>query len=203
MTGMSKPEILLKPDGVSWDEIHDVLYRAHAENREKGVDQHTAHLSGEQIREMVGDGYCFVALLDGKVVGTCSYIIVTRNRWYAQGPVAYIMLLGVLPEYKQGGISKQLDAEITGHILNSGIRIAELYTSEGNRLMQDIWRRRGYRFVSYTASPKTTYYSVLMAKWLDGWPYSKLYCQLRFLKSKYSCKLRYKPGGVRRFARTK
>ena len=59
-----KENILMqeKPEWVSWDEIHDVLWKAHAVNREHGMNMAFPALPGDKIREKIeGHGKMFVA----------------------------------------------------------------------------------------------------------------------------------------------
>ena len=48
-------QIMEKPDWVSWDEIHEVLWRAHEKNREKGIIMAYPSLSGEEIKNKIGN----------------------------------------------------------------------------------------------------------------------------------------------------
>ena len=95
-------QIIEKPDWVSWDEIHEVLWESHAENREKDIINSFPSLSGDELRKFVGDkGKMFVAMDGKKVVGTAAVLIINNKRWYSQGDYAYVCLGAVLPEYRQ------------------------------------------------------------------------------------------------------
>ena len=102
--------IIEKPEWVSWDEIHDVLWKAHAENREKGMIMTLPSLPGEQIREKIkaGRGKMFVALDDRKVVATAAVMVKNSNLWCGKGEYAYFCFASILPEYRGRGLYKQL-----------------------------------------------------------------------------------------------
>ena len=47
----SSIQIIEKPDWVSWDEIHEVLWKAHENNRENGVFMSYPSLTGDEIKK--------------------------------------------------------------------------------------------------------------------------------------------------------
>ena len=49
----SEIQIIEKPDWLSWDEIHDVLWKAHEQNRNNCINMSFPALSGEKIRERI------------------------------------------------------------------------------------------------------------------------------------------------------
>ena len=48
-------QIIEKPDWVSWDEIREVLWESHAENREQGIVNTYPLLPGDELRRFVGE----------------------------------------------------------------------------------------------------------------------------------------------------
>ena len=196
---MSDIRILAKPSSVTWDEVSNVLVEAHKANASKGFIQNTVNISGEELKEKVGLGRCFVAMDGTKVVGTLSVTPKDKIAWFCKGNVLYYMLLGILPSYQGNGIYSKLIAAREDYARKHHFNVLYMYTAEANHKMQQLAEREGFRLVAYSVSPKTDYYSVELAKWLDGSPFSELYCRLRFLLSKYYIKLRYKPGAIKRF----
>ncbi len=79
MINVEKIEIIEKPDNISYERIHDLLWRANESNRRDGFILRTSNLSGEQIEETIrkegSEGHCFVALYNKKQVGTLSLLI--------------------------------------------------------------------------------------------------------------------------------
>ena len=189
-----------KPCDISWDEIHDVLWAAHAENRKAGLNMKAPCLPGSQMEALVGEnGHCFVALDGEKVIGTCSFKIETRNNWYVhQQPIAYCMLAGILPEYRGKGVYSQLLSLREQHIRQLHIKLMEMNTAEHNTAVQEALLKKGWRRVDFI-SLKSPHYSVVMAKWLDGCPYSTWKCWWKYTICKWKVKIKYKPGYIKRF----
>lgn len=193
-------EIIPLPDSIGWNVIHEILYKAHEINRQKGIFMRTANLSGEELKERVGTtGQCFVALVDGSVAGTSSVKIVNRNAWYHKGPIGDFILSGVLPEYKGLGLYDKLTDARVEFVKRNGVSVIELDTAEGNSLMQSISLKHGFRYVAVKASPYTKHYSVVMAKWLGDAPFCDFYCKIRYQLQSILYKLRYKRGHIKRF----
>jgi hypothetical protein len=68
-------QIVEKPEWVSWEDIHEVLVKAHAQNRANGINMKKPSLPGEKIAKEIGEeGKMFVAMEDNKVVGTLALI---------------------------------------------------------------------------------------------------------------------------------
>ena len=112
MTNEKSIQIIEKPDWVSWDEIHDVLWKAHAQNREKGINMSFPALPGEKIKEMIeGKGKMLVAFCDGKVVGTAAIKVKHANLWCGTDNYAYCCFASVLPEYNGKGVYKRFNLE--------------------------------------------------------------------------------------------
>ena len=100
----SEIQVMEKPEWASWDEVHAVLWQAHEKNREKGVIMSYPSLSGEEIKNKIGDnGKMFVALENNKIVGTLALIKRAGKRWYYSGQYGYLCFGAVLPEYSGKG----------------------------------------------------------------------------------------------------
>ena len=191
--------IMEKPEWISFDQIHDLLYKAHAINRENGFDVKTANMSGEELVEHLGTtGKCFVALDGNQLVGTASYRILQRDKWYAKGDVVDRVLVGVLPEYKGRHISTMLFYTVVDEARKNGYKYIESRTAEDNHIVQTINLKDGYRYVDYK-STKSKFYTVVMLQWLDSCPYSEKYTNRRFKWKRFLIRLRYKPGRIKRF----
>ncbi len=196
---MSDIVIMEKPENVSYETIHQVLYAAHESNRQQGIVVHTALMSAEEIREHIGpEGKCFVAMDGDKVVGTVSYAVRQRNKWYHKGPVVDRVLAGVLPEYKGRHISTLLFQKVSEEAAANGYYVIESRTAENNVIVQKINLKDGFRYVNFFAT-KADHYSVTMMQWLDGCPSPTWKTDLAFRLRRLITKLRYKPGKIKRF----
>lgn len=103
-------QILVKPDSISWDDIHDCLWASHDVNRTKGVIMKFPSLPGAEIQKRIenGNGKMFVALDGDKVVGVAGYQIKHSTYWFCKSDYLYLCFAGVLPEYSGKGIYKML-----------------------------------------------------------------------------------------------
>lgn len=196
----SSIQIIEKPDWVSWDVIHNVLWEAHQENITHGMTMRTVNMNGAELKERVGDGQCFVALNgDNKVVATGAVIIKRIKTWYCDGLVGKLMLGAVLPEAQGCGLYHKLLERRIEYSRSREAKIIVMDTAEHNQKMQDILKKDGFRYVSCFASRYSNHYSVVMAKWLTNCPYSQWYCSMMFGISMILLKLRYRTQGVKRF----
>lgn len=195
-------KIIEKPDWVSWDDIHEVLWKAHAENRKKGIFMSYPSLSGEEIRKKIGDnGKMFLAIEGNKVVGTLALLVKSGKQWYNYGQYGYLCFGAVLPEYSGKGIYRSLYqlVEITARQMELSVLTRD--TNEKNARMLKITKQEGYHFVEFKAYKD--HFNIVRAKWLEKCPYSLWYIKIRYLISVLKTKLRYKmdpqKGKTRRF----
>lgn len=186
-------QIVEKPDWVSWDEIHDVLWAAHAENRNNGVVMRYPSLTGEEIRQKVeGNGKMLCAFVDGKLVGTAAIITKKAYFWCGHGDYAYVCFASVLPEYNGKGIYKSLDISREELARSMGLDKMLGDTHEKNIHRLKIAEKAGYRFVDIKFYKD--HFNVEMVKWLNGCPYSVSRCNYEFVKRKCIAKIRHVVG---------
>lgn len=194
---MNDIQIIERPESVSWDEIHKVLWSAHAQNRANGINMALPALPGDKIREIIGGrGKMLVAIVDGKVVGTAAIKIKPSNLWCGKGEYAYCCFASVLPEYNGLGIYKRLDIKREEIAKEMGLNRMLGDTNENNKRRLEIAHKAGYKFVDI--SIWKDHYNIVMVKWLNGCPYSDWYCKLQFNLHKWYRKIRFKPGRIKR-----
>lgn len=199
---MSDIQIIEKPDWVSWDDIHDVLWNAHEQNRKKGIFMSYPSLFGEEIRKKIGDnGKMFLAIEGNKVVGTLALIVKSGKRWYNYGRYGYLCFGAVLPEYSGKGIYRSLYQLVETTAKQMELSVLTRDTNEKNARMLKITKQEGYHFVEFKAYKD--HFNIVRAKWLEKCPYSLWYIKIRYLISVLKTKLRYKmdpqKGKTRRF----
>ena len=199
---MNDIQIIEKPEWVSWEIIHEVLWKAHENNRSKGIIMSYPSLSGDEIKDKIGkDGKLFTALDNDKVVGTLALIKMTGKKWYCSGDYGYLCFGAVLSEYSGKGIYRSLYqlAEITA--TQMGLTVLTRSTNEHNARMLKITKQEGYFFVEYRACKD--HFNIVRAKWLNSCPFPAWYIKMKFLLSKLYMKTRYridfKMGRVKRF----
>lgn len=198
MAETNQVNIIEKPDWVSWDDIHELLWRAHAVNREKGINMALPSLPGDKICEKIeGKGKMFVALDGKKLVGTAAVITKESSIWCGHDNYGYCCFSAVLPEYAGKGIYKSFVHLQEQEAISMGIGKMMFDSHEQNSRVFEVNGRNGYKKVDFFVCKD--HYNVVMVKWLKGCPYPDFYCKLHFLVRKYYRKLRYKPGRVKRF----
>lgn len=200
MEGQSDLLCCEKPENITFDEIHELLWDANQKNRDDGFVLSTSEMSGNQLKKRIGaDGHCFVALIDNQLVGTLSLRYLQRNSWFAKGKIADYMLAGVHPDFQGKHINTALSELAFETASKDGCDAIELDTAENNTHAIEVYRHLGFKKVSYKANPSGDHYSVIMMKWLNGCPFSPLYISLRFHIKKCLVMIFYTPGKKKRF----
>ena len=196
---MEEIQYMLKPDWVTWQDIKDCMIKAHEPLRKKGVMMQNQTMTVEEFEKEYENASCFVALKGKEVVGTSSYKVRKVKMWWHKGEVVYTFGDAIIPEFRGTDIYIELQRIRYDHIKKTGIRILMSNTEENNNLAMKLNKRRGAKQVKFYASPKTWYYSVVMARWLDGCPFSDRYCVFQYKLSRFLVKTIWKPGRIVRF----
>lgn len=184
-------QIIEKPDWVSWDDIHNVLWAAHAENRKHGIIMRYASLSGEEIRQRIeGKGCLFCAIDGNKVVGTAALVTRYYYLWFTKGyePFGYMCFASILPEYKGKGIYKKLILKREQYCREKGLNRMMFDTHEKNFHTREILERNNFKPVKYIFYKD--HFNVVMVKWLDGCPYSDFRIKFEYAKIKMKAKIK-------------
>lgn len=188
-----------RPESITFDMIHDLLWKANEPNRERGFLQATSSMSGAELERYIGPaGKTWVALLDGRLVGTISARPIKRSTWYAKGEILDYILAGVDPDHQGEHIGSALADALFKYAGEEGYSVIELDTAEPNRHAQNVYLHQGFVYVGYASRKGAGHYSVVMAKWLQTCPYPMAYCKLRFIIKRLVVRLRYKPGKKKR-----
>lgn len=195
---MEPIKYMLKPEWVTWNSIHECLVQGHQTDAQLGFQIATSRWSVDELKKYMEDAYCFVALMGDKVIGMNALKIKKIRMWYAK-EFGYECLTAVVPEYRNTGAYFGLRKIRTEYAKKLGVKVLQFSTHEANKNIQMIDLKFGFKYVRYSAISGTDYYSVVMAKWLDGCPYSDWYCNFRFQLSKFLTRLVFKPGRKFRF----
>lgn len=176
----SNIQIVEKPDWVSWEDIHDVVWSAHAQNRENGIVMRYPSLQGDEIRQRIeGKGKMFVAL-DGKtLVGTAAYLIKDSSLWCGKGSYGYYCFAALLPSYRKMGIYPRLCEIREKELIKQGVHRILMDTHERNKRELTLAMKQG--FIPVDLMARKNHFSVLMVKWLNGCPYPSVLCKGQFL----------------------
>jgi ribosomal protein S18 acetylase RimI-like enzyme len=182
-------QVVEKPDWVTWDDIHEVIWKAHESNRLQGINMKFPALPGEEIRKRVEcNGKMYVALDGNKVVGTAAIRTKKASLWCGKGEYAYLCFASVLPEYSGQGIYKQLYIHIERESIKNGFSRVMFDTHENNTRIAEINLKHGYKKVSYKRYDD--HYNIIFVKWLEGCPYSDGRCKVEFAIQKLKEKVK-------------
>ena len=181
-------KVMEKPDWISWDKIHEAIWKAHENNREKGVYMKYPTWSGLVIEEKLKDGKMLVATDGTKLVGTAGVKLKKRASWYGNGTFAYCFLDSVLPDYNGFGIYKQLSLKREELVKELGITRLFIDTHENNNRELAILKKNGYQSVDYRFY--NDHYNVVLVKWLDGCPFRNYRLGYEYAKRKVMCKMK-------------
>ena len=166
---MNKITIVEKPDWVSWNDIHDVLVAAHADNKLKGIVMQHQRLSGEEIKQELGSAGVMIIALDGqKVVGVAAIEEKIGKQWYLKGRYGYLCFAGVLPDYRGKGIYTSLIKKREQKAKELNYNLLAFDTHKDNLIVQEIAQKNGYRLVRYFRAQTGDHFNVAMVKWLNG-----------------------------------
>lgn len=186
----SSIQIVEKPDWVSWEDIKRCLYEAHAVNREKGINMTHYQWSAGKIKGSLGVKGVMLVALNGKlIVGTAAIGDRVGSRWYNKGRYAYFCFDGVIKDYNGKGIFSQLDSKREEVAREKGYNVLVFDTHAQNTHRQKIALKNGYRYVRYFQANSKDHYCVVMAKWINGCPYSSLYCWAKYHVSIFKTKI--------------
>lgn len=166
-------QILEKPEWVTWDDVHEVIWKAHETNRAKGMNMAHAALSGKEIEEYLSPkGKMFVAILGEKVIGTAAYRAQNNKFWFGKGEFAYCCFASVLPDYRGEGVYGRLMKLREEVAKSNGIDKMLFNTHPNNTRVIEVALKNGFEKVNYTVGRDSAW--VYMVKWLDGTPCSRI-----------------------------
>lgn len=189
---MDREEIIIveRPEFITWEQISCVLKKAHEENVRNGIVLPYPHLPPNEIRNKIEgqEGVMYVALNGDQVVATGAVKIIQKTLWCGSGQYAYCFFAAVLPEYAGRGLYRRIETAQEGYANSKGIKRMMFDTDEQNKRILSISKKNGYRFVDYRVRDGRN--SVLLVKWLDGCPYSRIKCAIKYLSIKLRKKIK-------------
>ena len=180
--------VIDRPDSVSWEELSAVLKKAHEQNLQRGIKLPYPFLPPAQLQEKTeGRGArVLVALCDGQVVGIGAVATIQKNVWCHRGDYAYSFLDAVLPAFSGKGVFRRIEAQQEAIAREWGLQHMLFDTDERNRRMIRVTEKMGFRKVDYRVRPD--HRSVILVKWLDGCPHTRLWCSIKYLHKKWKRK---------------
>ncbi len=120
-----------------------------------------------KTRERIGTGRCFVATLDGLIVGTILYCPPKPEgfyKLYRPSSLAVFGQFGVEPAHRGKRIGSILLAHVESIARADGALELALDTAEDARNLVEMYTKMGFRIVGYDNWIVTNYRSVIMSK---------------------------------------
>ena len=192
--------IIRKPDSITWEELAECQQQAHESNKLHGINMQCADYTGDDLKKAIKNGFTLVAQDEaGNLAGMLSVEYKNVKRWWHKGLGAYICYVAVAPEFKGKGVYRALSKKANEIIVSKGINVEYLNTHVKNEAAQRAYMKDGYQKVRFSPGGGTDYYSVEMAKWLDGKGISRPLCYLIYNAIEIAVRILYKPGKIRRF----
>lgn len=183
--------VIPKPSSISWEEISEVLQKAHKINLERGVRMRLPFMTPDEIRNKIEsnkDGVMFVILLDGQLIGTGATLFIEKNFWCGNGLYAYNCFVSILPEHTRKGYGRKLCDVQEDYVKSKNVNRIFFDTHEKNKRIIQVSRKNKYEFVDYII--RKEHNSIYMVKWFDNQPYTHLQCYTKFWKIKIRKKYR-------------
>ena len=150
-----------------WSEITALLHRAYAVHAARGLRFYASYQDEDVTRERAGEGECYLALVEGVVVGTITALPSGRKSecsWYTRSDIASMGQLAVDPAFQRRGIGTSLMNLAEERARQWGARRIAIDTSEHATDLIALYRKRGYGIIDSIRWPETNYRSVIMAK---------------------------------------
>lgn len=153
-------------------ELTALLHAAYAPLAQAGMKFYASHQPVEATAQRAAKGECWVALVEGRLVGTITLIPPDRPGeipLYEPPTVAVIGQFGVHPDCKGLGLGRALIDKAEERALALGAEEVALDTSEHAHALIALYTRRGYRQVGEADwRPTTNYLSVVLSKRLSA-----------------------------------
>lgn len=169
MTINLKEELRIRPLNASdsLEDLTDMLHRAYRVLADMGLRFLATYQDVETTKSRVSSGHCFVAVLNGKVVGTICYYEPSRKTgcdYYKRKGVAHVGQLAVEPALSRLGIATYLMKHVEDFARSRGMKELALDTAEPALHLIEWYSRLGYEIVGHQQWEVTNYRSVLMSK---------------------------------------
>lgn len=151
----------------SIEALTTLLHRAYAGLAALGFNYTAVDQTAAVTRSRIRDGQCFVAEMDGEIVGTIMLYPPGQGGgcpWYDNPEVAKIGQFGVEPRLQGRGIGARLLERVEAEAIKTGIPELALDTAEGANHLVAWYGRCGYRFIENAQWRGKVYRSVILSK---------------------------------------
>ena len=166
---MKRMEVTIRPlaESDSITELTQLLHRAYAQLAAMGLKFVATHQDVETTKHRLKDAECYVAELDGRIVGTILFRPPGTARgcdWYNRSDVAIFGQFGVEPAVQGHGIGGALLDHVEQRARELNATELALDTAESAHHLIDLYSKRGFRIVGNVKWDPVNYRSVIMSK---------------------------------------
>ncbi len=162
-------EVKVRPlaESDSITELTQLLHRAYAQLAAMGLQFVATHQDDATTKHRLKNAECYVAELDGRIVGTILFRHPGTARghdWYNRPDVAVFGQFGVEPTEQGRGIGGALLDHVELRASETHAAELALDTAESAQHLIDLYRKRGFRIVGSVKWEPVNYRSVIMSK---------------------------------------
>ena len=169
--GGRHPEVevrkLLSDDVISLDDIQKLISKAHSDNIKNGLFYATASQTIEKLRQKIGDGVCFIAEENGKLIGTATVCSKKINYWYYSGTVSLIKLVAADPDSKHSKIGTRLIEACIRQAVENEVQVVVTDSAEENIIFKKLAKRCGFKVIDYCKYKANNFISTVYALFID------------------------------------
>lgn len=151
--------------------ITKLLHSAYKPLVEQGLKFWASWQDDDDTRIRFGMGKGYVALSQGRIVGTITFGKPSPNSgcdWLDRSDVAAFFQFGVSPEYQGVGLGSRMLALVEKAAQEQGYKHLVCDTAEGADSLIQYYKRKGFEAVGHVQWGCTDYRSVVLSKRLDG-----------------------------------
>ncbi len=178
----SRYELCEKPDSVSYASVAEVVNAAFASVNKIGISFGVNHLTGDELEQTIRDsnGKCFVALDDGRPVGTLSVVHKKYNMWFYKGDAMRLRFMAVLPEYSGQHIASGLVSLAVSYCRDNAAGIITVSTPSNNKAAIHLYTKQSFSKIRFWWNQD--HHVTDFAFWMNAEKPSRLSCAVHLLK---------------------
>jgi len=152
-------------------EITALLHRAYAKPAGQGIRFWASRQDDSVTESRLKKGTSFMALKDGRFVGTISVYGPDKNspaEFYRRDDVRYFGQFGVEPTLQGTGLGKRLYQTVEDHCRKNKVKILACDTCENATELIEMYQRWGFKQVDRVKWEVVDFRSIIMAKELTA-----------------------------------
>ncbi|MBK7142559.1 MAG: GNAT family N-acetyltransferase [bacterium] len=151
----------------SLEALTELLHRAYKQLADMGLRYLATHQDVATTQRRISRGTCFVAEIDGRIVGTITFNppgIAKGSPYIEKAGVGHLQQMGVEPGLQRQGIAKALMTHAENYARLNGVAEISIDTAETATHLISWYERIGYEFKEHIQWDVTNYRSVVMGK---------------------------------------